>query len=206
LEGLRPDTRYAVLDLGAPVGPNLDFLTQMSCRVRIADFHRSLHAEPIEGRDVAAFVSALERLLPIAENEHFDIVLSWDVFNYLRPEQISALMAHLAPACLPEALVFALISTRPQIPATPLRYRIVDRESLSYEGTFEPLRPCPRYMQTGFGRMMPGFRIKGSYLLRNGIQEYLFTRRDPARIETDRMPFSTQWPKKTLPSKRIAAR
>jgi hypothetical protein len=176
LEGLRPGTRRSVLDLGPPLGPNIELLSRFGCRVRIADFYRSLAGEPVTHREPEAFGSLVGRLLPLDRDERFDIVLVWDVFNYLRPDQISSLMARLAPACRLRAMVFALMSTRRQIPAAPLCYRILDHETLRYEGSLEAVRPCPRYAQPDLTRMMPGFRVEGSFLLRNGLQEYLFAR------------------------------
>lgn len=175
LDALDPEARREVLDLGPPVGPNLEFLSALSCRVRIVDFHRSVCAEPVAMREAEVFDALVERLLPFAEEESFDILFAWDVFNYMRPDQIASLMARLAPACRPRALVLALISTHRKIPAAPLRYRILGRETLAYDGPVEPSRPCPRYRQLELERLLPAFSVKGTFLLRNGIQEYLFT-------------------------------
>jgi hypothetical protein len=172
LDGLRRFQRPAVLDLGAPVGANLDLLSALSCRVSIADLHRLLAGEP--GRRVAEpFPSLLERLLP-APQERFAAVLSWDLFNYMRRDQIQALTARLQPTLQAGAQLLAFVWTRPSIPAAPLRYRIVDDENVVGEGAREPARASPLYMQTDFARMMPGFAVSRSYLMRNGIQEYLF--------------------------------
>ena len=35
----------------------------------------------------------LERLLPVEPDERYDAFLAWDVFDYLRPDQVSSLMA-----------------------------------------------------------------------------------------------------------------
>ena len=68
-------------------------------------------------------------------------MLAWDVFDYMRPDQVSSLMARLTAACRPEALVLVLASTRRQIPAAPLRYRILDRESLAATARSSPCAP-----------------------------------------------------------------
>ena len=176
LESLAPDSRPAVLDLGAPLASNLKLLSALSCRVRIADLHRSLCAESLESRKPEAIGALLERLLPLGPDERFDALLAWDVLDYLRPDQVAALMARLTPAFRPEALALVLVSTRRQIPAQPQRYRIVDRESLAYEGPQQPVRACPRYTQGDLARMLPGFSVRSSLLLRNGFQEYLLAR------------------------------
>ena len=170
---LLPESRHAVLDLGPPLAGNIKFLSGLSCRVRIADLNRSLSAEPLESRQPEAMGALLERLLPLTPDERFDALLAWDVLDYLRPDQVSSLMARLTPVCRPGALALVMVSTRRQIPARPARYRIVDRETLSCDDPLPPVRACPQYTQLDLARMMPGFSVRRSFLLRNGIQEYL---------------------------------
>jgi len=177
LDDISPGSRVAVLDLGPPLAGNIKMLSALSCRVRIADLHRSLSAEPVESRRPEAMGALYERLLPLAPDERFDALLAWDTFDYLRPDQVSSLMAWLTPACREEALALVLASTRPQIPTRPLHYRIVDRESLAYDGPSEPVRPCPRYGPHDLARLMPGFSVRRSLLLRCGTQEFLLARR-----------------------------
>jgi len=185
LDGLRPGSRHAVLDLGPPVAANVRILSALSCRIRIADLHRSLSAESTESRRPEAAGALVERLLPLASGERFDALFAWDVFDYMHPDQVSALMAWLAPACRPGVPMLVLASTRHDIPATPLRYRILDPENLACEGPREPTRACPRYTQHDLGRMMRGFSVRRSVLLRSGVQEYLFARAEgePVRVE-----------------------
>lgn len=173
---LRPGARHAVLDLGPPLAANVQYLAALSCRVRIADLHRSLSLESVESRRPEAVGALLDRLLPLAPGERFDALLAWDVFDYMRPDQVAALMGRLAPACPPETPVLVLASTGRTIPATPLRYRILDPENLACEGPAEPTRQCPRYTQPDFRRMMAGFSIRRSILMRSGLHEYLFVR------------------------------
>jgi hypothetical protein len=176
LDDLPPGSRHAVLDLGPPVASNIKMLSALECRVRVADILRSLSAEPVESRRPEAMGALYERLLPLEPDERFDALLAWDVFDYMRPDQVSSLMAWLTPACRPGALALVLVSTRAQIPARPRRYRIVDRDSLAYDGPSHPAFPCPRYGQNDLARMMPGFSVRRSFLLRSGIQEYLLAR------------------------------
>lgn len=176
LDSLHPEPRRAVLDLGPPLAGNIKLLSGLGCRVRIADLNRSLGAEPIESRQPDAMAALLERLLPLLPDERFDALLAWDVLDYLRPDQVSSLMARLIPACRPGALALVMVSTRRQIPARPARYRIVDRESLDCDGPLQPTRVCPLYTQLDLAHLMPGFSVRRSYLLRSGIQEYLLAR------------------------------
>jgi hypothetical protein len=178
LDGLLPESRPAVLDLGPPLSGNLKFFSALSCRVRVADLHRSLAAEPVESRRAEAMAGLLERLLPLAPDERFDAVLAWDVFDYMRKDQVKATMARLMPRLQQTTHMLLLVSTRRQIPAVPTRYRILDRENLDCErpprhGGPEAMRPGPRYTQSDLGHMMPGLSVRRCYLLRSGMQEYL---------------------------------
>jgi hypothetical protein len=196
LDSLRHEGRHTVLDLGPSLASNIEFLTALSCRVRIADLHRSLCAETVESRAPETIGATLARLLPLAPDECFDAVLAWDVFDYMRADQVSWLMARLTPACREEALVLVLASTRRQIPAVPLRHRILDHESMASEGPLEPTRPGPCHGQPDLKRMMPGFSVRHSVLLRSGIQEFLFARgtgKDAARLQGARGASRTPW-------------
>ena len=176
LHDLRPESRPSVLDLGPPLAGNVKFLSALSCRVRVADLFRSLSSESLDNRQPEVMAALYERLLPLAPDERFNMLFAWDVFDYLRPDQVASLIARLTPACAPDAGALVLVSTRRQIPAAPMRYRILDRESLAGEGRHEPVRVSPRYTQADLERMMPGFTVRRSFLLRNGIQEYLLAR------------------------------
>jgi len=180
VQSLHPEARPGVLDLGPPLSGNIKFFSALSCRVRVADFHRSLAAEPLESRRPEAMPALVERLLPLQPDERFDAVLAWDVFDYMRKDQVSALMARLLPRLGRHAHVLVLVSMRAQIPAVPARYRILDKENLDYEKPAghdgpEPMRPCPRYRQSDLSHMMPGLVVQRCYLLRSGIQEYLLS-------------------------------
>jgi hypothetical protein len=141
------------------------------------DLFRSLQAESLEAREPEACAALIARLLTLDPREQFEIVLLWDLLDYLHAHEISALMAHLAPACSPRVVAFALVSTLRQIPGAPRRYRIEDEDTLSWSAAADPPRPGPRRTQPELARLMPGFRVKSSFILRNGVQEYLLERR-----------------------------
>jgi hypothetical protein len=190
---LRAGARHSVLDLGPSVAANIRLLAGLSCRVRIADLVGSMAAESVESRRPEAMPALLERILPFAPDERFDAVFAWDVFDYMRPDQVSCLADRLAPACRPDTPVLVFVSTRRTIPATPLRYRIVDRENVAHEGPFEPTRPCPRYGQHDLRRMLPAFMVRRSFLLRTGIQEFLLARGEGVRAAAGAVPAARTW-------------
>jgi hypothetical protein len=127
--------------------------------------------------DESGLSGRFDRLLAFPEDTRFDAVLIWDLINYLERREVAALARQLARFCRPGAIMFALISILKQIPAEPMRFRILDHETLAYEPRTAATRPCPRYAPAELNELLRGFRLDRSFLMRHGIQEYLFARR-----------------------------
>ncbi len=182
LQQLVPERKYSILDLGRACGDNIDFWSRFPSRIYIPDFYRSLEssAAPSAGEEEdekdARWASIFEEILPYDPDCRFDIVLGWDVFNYLDPVQLQHLLRRLSGFCSKGSYIFLLISTLQQIPVEPNMFRILDSEHLTYENRATAMRACPRYQPRDIKLMMAGFEVLVSFLLRNGIQEYLFVR------------------------------
>jgi hypothetical protein len=176
LAELRPEQRLSVLDLGPAVGSNLEFLSERyRCRLRIADLWSSAD----RGRRIAdpdVDPAALMRDLVPADGEPLDLILGWDLVNYLTKPQIRALAECLAPACRLGARWFVMALAGQRIPREPLTYELREGGDLVYRDGGEPTRPGPRYRPAEIDELTPGFRVDRSYLLRHGVQEYLLVR------------------------------
>jgi len=154
---------------GAATAATIDRAAVREARETWEPRQESEHEEPGLG-------STFAQLLAFPEDARFDAVLTWDLINYLERREVAALARHVARFCNPGALLFALISIHKQIPAEPMRFRIVDREHLAYEPRNAAVRPCPRYAPAELNELLRGFRLDRSFLLRHGIQELLFAR------------------------------
>jgi len=115
-----------------------------------------------------------EKLLPFPEGTTFDIILSWNLLDYLRRREIQALVRHLNRFCRTGTYLLALSSTLRDIPSKPTSFRILDEETLVYLVESAGTRSSPRYTPRDFTSMMTGFRVHNSFLLKHGMQEYLF--------------------------------
>lgn len=169
--GRRP--RLSVLDLGSAVGSNVEYLSQFGCKLSIEDLYASRSAAAENEELGPDFFS---RLLPVPEGTQFDIVFAWDLYNYLSRKELGYLAAELRRLCRPGALVFALIWIHKTIPMQPIRFRIQGPEQLVYERRSTVERPGPRFAPAELNQAMGGFRVDRSFLLRHGVQEYLFIR------------------------------
>ncbi len=172
---LRHQRKYHILDLGPALGANVDFFSQFSCKVYIEDFYRTLTSFDFLSEDELSYQAVFEYLLPYQKDTRFDIILGWDLFNYLERDELQSLILHLSHFCHKGTLLFALISTAQYVPEKPTTFQIVKHDRLLYQCNSTVLRPCPRYQQTDLNQLIPNFRVSNSFLLRNGFKEYLFS-------------------------------
>jgi len=172
---LRHQRKYHVLDLGPALGANVDFFSQFSCKVYIEDFYRTLSSFDYLSEDKLSYQAVFEYLLPYEKNTRFDIILGWDLFNYLERDELQSLIFHLGHFCHKGTLLFALISTSQYVPEKPTTFQIVDHDRLLYQTNSTVLRQCPKYQQTDLNQLIPHFRVSNSFLLRNGFKEYLLS-------------------------------
>lgn len=171
------ERRPFLLDLGPVLGSNVEFFTERSCRVQIADLFRSLPTDAAAA-EPERLTQDLATALPAPEVPA-TLVLAWDLFNYFRLEALTALGERLACCTAPGGIVFALLATHKTMPAQPQRYRIIDHNTLETAGGEPAVAvPAPRYRQPELERALPAFRVETTYLLRAGMQEYLLRRRE----------------------------
>lgn len=180
---LAEDKWSRILDLGPAIGSNVDFFSNYSCKLYIADLFRSFgpgrSSPELDGRPLSR---RLQQNLPPRDQEPFDIILAWDLLNYLQPHEIETVGGHLAALCKPKGLLFAIISNLQLVPDRPIRFSIRNLGTLAYENQSSATRPSPRYREPDLGRQLPDFLVETSFLLRNGMQEYVLTRRSSTAV------------------------
>lgn len=175
LRAIAAPGKTRILDLGPANGANVAHLSRYACTLHIADLYRTVGLA--DGEHEESLERAFERQLPEGP---FDLVLAWDVFDYLGRTGLQVLGRALVARTVPGSLLFALVSFHSRIPDRPHHFQIIDAETLRYGDPSGLERPSPRYREPDLVRLLPGFEVTGSYLLRHGIQEYLLTRRAAA--------------------------
>ena len=178
LHELQRRRRPRVLDLGPALGASVEFLAGYSVQLFIADLYRSVRSST--GRlppEAARLQRLLKEQLPVPDEGPFDLVLAWDLLNYFDADQLEALGQHLGVLCRPGGQLFALVATRGPISDQPMNFEIVAPDLLRYVATAPTERTSPGYRETALERLLDAFAVQTSFLLRNGMQEYIFTRR-----------------------------
>ncbi len=175
LQSLKAERKYRILELGPAIGCNITFLSEFSSRIRVEDLYTTLtEAKFFDRGEEPLEEGTLGRILSISDQERYDILLSWDLVNYFRPEEFRALVRYLDSFCAPGAFFFAISSTLKEMPTVPTNFKILGAETLQYCTLSSVMRPCPRYVPRDLSLMMSNFQVHSSYMLRNGMQEYVF--------------------------------
>lgn len=166
-----------ILDLGPPSPENIGYLSEYPCVLHIADLSRTLADDPgmsgpEEERDVP---SAVERILAYEDDLRFDAILAWNLFDYLDAPTVRAITHQIGHYCRTGTLLYLTTSNGDTIPDEPGRLTIVDEQHLRFERTGMGTRNGMKHTPRGLERIMPGFRLQHSFLLENGMQDYLFS-------------------------------
>jgi hypothetical protein len=166
---LGPGGSRAVLDLGPASGRSVDFYSTAFKKMYIADVVSAF----MENRTALA----LEQALPLGGSLRFDLVIAWDLFNFVPPALANSLASLLIDLAHPHTMLFAIRYRRAPLPSAPQRFTIEAAERIVRHPS-EPHTP-PGYDEVvgkaTFARMLSPFKPLHSYRLCCGIDEELFT-------------------------------
>ena len=187
LSRLSDEGAYNILDLGAASGANIEFFSRFRCRFQIADLPDALASPEVRALLEADPAAGFRRVLPVGRDP-FDVVLAWDLFNYVDRDQLRCLAADLAWLSRPGALMLAFISTAKEIPAQAGDFQIADEATLLWRPRTTEMRPSPKLPPADVERLIAGFAVVHSVLMRHGIREYLFERRAEGAVAPTSLP------------------
>ena len=174
IEIMSNERKWVILDLGPARASNLEVLSRFRCRLLIEDIHEltaTLGGEP-DG-DKAALANWFEQWAPGVSPASIDVVIGWDIFNYLTTELCKSFIDMLVPLLRPGAYVYLLVYSQREMSAQPVPFKIVSDNRLEYQPLTKATRPSPRFNQTEVKKYFFQFTVAKSVLLRNGMQEYL---------------------------------
>jgi hypothetical protein len=170
------EQRQVVLDLGGPSQYLLDRLRAVRpVRVEIADL---VGTGGLAALRVPEFLetsgpAAVRDYLP-APREPLDLILCWDLPNYLSLPVLRALCAALSERAAPDCQLHMLIAySRRDMPTAPARYRLGNDGQLVQTCADATLTAAPRYSPEDVNLSVGGFRYELGVLLANGMQEFL---------------------------------
>lgn len=163
---------YRILDLGPlAVGSTQAFL-QMNCPCYIEDLIE-FFAENPQSRDLK--VSLKSHLLAKPERVKFDVILCWDLLNFLSADMIAYLIELLEPNLKPGTLLHAMIYTGANGPTRPAKFKLL--QDFTYETADDPEYPQVAYQGHSIVTLMQSlgrFNLSNSLVKRQGMRKDLF--------------------------------
>ncbi|WP_193164891.1 hypothetical protein [Microbulbifer hainanensis] len=167
---------YRILDLGPlAVGTTQAYL-QMNCPCYIEDLIEFF----ADNQGVSDVKTALSRhLVAKPERIKFDVILCWDLLNFLSAEVIAYLVELLQPNLKPGTLLHAMIYTGARAPQRPAKFKLL--RDFNYEMADDPEYPAVAYQGHSTVTLMQSlgrFNLSNSLVQRQGMRkdllEYFF--------------------------------
>ena len=169
------ENKWVILDLGPARAANLAVLSRLRCRLLLENFHELVSTFRGDvAEDKASLANWFEQWAPGVSPGSIDVVIAWDILNYLSTELCKAFVDLLAPLLKPGAYVYLLVYSQKDMSAQPIPFKIISDDRLECQPPTKATRPAPRFNQTDLKKFFIHYSVVKSVLLRNGIQEYLF--------------------------------
>lgn len=176
LEGPESEQRLVALDFGAPCQKLINRIAaRQPCRIEIADFVANDGIARLNLDEPESLQARLISLLPPPNQERLNLILCWDLPNYLVLPALGSLIALLGARAAPGCRLHMLISySRRDMPVLPARYLPGEDGQLTQKCVNADRTPAPRYSPEDLGKALSGFRYERGVLLANGMQEFVY--------------------------------
>jgi hypothetical protein len=169
LDGMEEDGSHSVLDLGPAAPSSLRIYGRYAHRVRFADL---LAIREAEGWDGAL------RSIPPQGDRPYDLILAWDILDWLEHEERQGLIHRLAELTRPGARLHVLVRAGDELPIRPLRFSLLDVGRMRYEPVGPPEQPHPRILPAELERLVRPFEVVRAFTLKGDLREYVARRRE----------------------------
>jgi SAM-dependent methyltransferase len=167
-----------VVDLGPVVGANVAFLGErIGCKIHVEDLYADLDRHAGEGI-LDRLAEFLEGRLAFAEAST-DAVLCWDVFDYLEPAPAGVLASRVIRILRPGGALLAFFSGGVD-DGCYTKYVIEGDASLRLRGYPGACHRERVWLNREITNLFAGLELFGSVLLKSGVREVLFRKREPA--------------------------
>jgi hypothetical protein len=173
-----PERRNVVLDLGAVSQAMLDRLSSSRpCRIEIADLYNFGGLPEVEqiASSEEQNPELIAQLLPPASEEPLDLILFWDLPNYLSLPALTLFIDFLSRRAAPGCRVHMLVAySKREMSEMPARYVPAVDGNLIQSLVSDELTQAPRYSPEDIGTALGNFRYERGVLLANGMQEFVY--------------------------------
>ncbi len=167
---IKNSDRNRVLDLGAMNAGCFDLFSNLSCKIQVEDITTRLREHITSKNSPENFDCGLDKSLGNYDNiEKFDVILAWDLFNYLDLKQIEQLFDELQEFCKPNTLLYMLRYVEKTIPVLPREIRVKDQYILEFLDQDLTERQVPHYGTLQLLKSLPGYYMQDTLLGQTGM-------------------------------------
>ncbi|WP_185232060.1 hypothetical protein [Teredinibacter franksiae] len=196
---IKKSKRNRILDLGSMAVSNFNFFSSLSCKIHFENLNEFV--EDNARLSTGNLIFKLNKFLLSHEpEEKFDVILAWDLLNYLPVEVIESLFGKLNNWCHPNTLLHTVRYLNSNISSQPAVFEIIDQYHIQISAypitarrfplhkTAALLKHIPQYflhnnlmneagMETGIGeqvlRYMPEKSQRKQYISSTGINNVI---------------------------------
>lgn len=181
LENLSQTGYFQLLDI-MPANPSLlDVLSEHHCKLFLPGCIKQLMCLRTSELDTPQKLQrALHKEFGFYRDIQvkLDLLLLWDLPNYLPNPVLSALIEYLLPYTNSNARLHCYIYTGQEMPDVPASYQLAASQKIWIEPQSERTTSAPVLYQEALHKLLTPFVVQRSILLSNGLQEYVL-RKNP---------------------------
>ena len=169
--------KHTILDVGRVSGSSIEFFGDYWCKLYISNSVSEIHKlDPAIIDTPHKWHRALVKTLEFYKRKKadLDVILLWDLLNYLTPDHLDGLISYLLPHSSERVLIHAYLYSARQMPAVPANYHILKDNTVAIDAGSAIQTDCPMYHQTVLQKYMSPLKVNRAVMLSSGIQEYLF--------------------------------
>lgn len=180
LESLSQTGYFQLLDIMPANTSLLDVLSSHHCKLFLPGCIKALMRLRTSEHDTPQKLQrALCQAFGFNRDTHvkLDLLLLWDLPNYLPNTILSALIEYLLPYTNNDARLHCYIYTGQEMPDTPASYQFAARQKIWIELQSERTTSAPVHYQEALHKLLAPFVVQRSILLSNGLQEYVLRKK-----------------------------
>lgn len=170
-QALNANKSRRILDLGSASAASFNFFMRKGCTVRFENISQYV-ADQLTNAEVRASqllrASLEDYLSGFRSHEKFDVVLTWDLFNFLDLETLSWLVSKLGEFCHDQSLLHSVRYLK-AAPAAPLQYQIVSDHEVKYQGLVDTAPNYEAHLLPELVRSLPFYHLDTSFNQQNGM-------------------------------------
>ena len=179
IETCRDSDYLQLLDIAPANAHLLEYFQGIHCKLYLPGCTPALFEMSSTGWDTLnGCETFLQQQLGFKQGDkaRLDLILLWDLPNYLPPDLLTDLIQYLLPFSHRQTRIHTYIYTRETMPQHPAHFCFEPQNKIRMQQAPEPRCTCPMYYKEMLQRLMVPFVIERGILLSNGMQEYLLRR------------------------------